>query len=117
MRFTKNRNAKVGKCILKIDGNSCSEHGSTRGFCRSCYTHMQRRGLLDRYGLPREDKNYKYTVDRAASKGICRIKVNGKSCGRESHCRGLCRTHYNKFRGEAGGKKFMLKRKAKGKDY
>ena len=117
IKFSKNRKAKLGDCILKIDGVPCNEYAGCRGFCRSCYTHLQRRGLLDKFGHARRDGAFKYALDQGAAKNYCRIKVNSESCGRESFCRGLCSTHYNKFRGGPEAKKFMLKKQIKGKDY
>ena len=117
IKFSKNRKAKLGICILKTNNIPCTEDAGCRGFCRSCYTHLQRRGLLDKFGLARRDVTFKYTLDRGAAKDDCRVKVNGESCGRMSFCRGLCSTHYNKFRGSREAKKFMLKKQTKGKDY
>ena len=89
---------RKGMCKASENGKNCPEPGKWRNFCQHHYNYFYRHGLLDLTGEERAHKRFGDLVLETAGvpiPGICHLVVDDERCVEKSHCRGLCKVHYD----------------------
>jgi len=90
-----NPQANKGECRILDNHIPCNKKSMIRGLCANHYSSINKRNLLDKYGLPaRQHIKFRYKLVKKRKKKICGIIENKKVCRNEAQTRGLCRKHY-----------------------
>lgn len=102
---------KKGKCRIKENGKSCRNDLAWRGICQLHYQRINKQGKLDKFALPCQRQiynEYHFELAKRPKEGVCRIKEKGRLCKAKTHCRGLCKQHFDILRRNKAVDKYGL---------
>ncbi|MFF0062705.1 tyrosine-type recombinase/integrase [Streptomyces sp. NPDC005279] len=90
-----NSRTATDKCMTPSCWTLLASH---KGFCRQCRKVYQDSGLSPEEFAATYQRPRPIRLQLGAKRGLCTLERSSRRCERQSYCRGLCRTHYMRWR-------------------